>query len=67
MKNKRKLLMVEFFESPAKLSRYITTRKIPKRRILQIVHNRSKYLLFYYTTLKKEEKYNRKYEVLEDD
>lgn len=52
-------VMTEFFKSPALLTRYITTHKIPKRKILSIVHNGEKYVLFYYTTIRKEDKYNR--------
>lgn len=54
-----KFVMTEFFKSPASLTRYITTHKIPKRKILSIVYNGEKYVLFYYTTVRKEDKYNR--------
>lgn len=55
MKKKTKeFIMVEFFTSPALVSKYITTRKIPKRKILSLVYNGAKYVLFYYTTIKKE-------------
>ena len=55
----KEFIMVEFFKSPALLCRYITTRKISKRKILSVVYNGEKYVLFYYTTIRKEEKYNR--------
>lgn len=54
-----KFIMTEFFQSPALLTRYISTHKIPKRKILSIVHNGEKYVLFYYTTVRKEDKYAR--------
>lgn len=54
-----KFIMTEFFKSPALLTKYITTHKIPKRKILSIVHNGDKYVLFYYTTMRKENKYAR--------
>lgn len=55
MKKKiKEFVMVEFFSSPALVSKYITTRKIPKRKILSLVYNGKKYVLFYYTTIKKE-------------
>ena len=52
----KKFLMTEFFSSPASVAKYISTRKIPKRKILSLVHNGEKYVLFYYTTLRKYEK-----------
>lgn len=52
-------IMTEFFTSPASLTKYITTHKIPKRKILSILHNGDKYVLFYYTTIRKEDKYAR--------
>ena len=55
----KKIIMVEFFNSPALVSRYITTHKISKKKILSLVYNGKKYVLFYYTTMYKEEKYNR--------
>ena len=55
----KEFLMVEFFKSPARVCKYITTRKIPKRKILSLVYNGEKYVLFYYTTIRKEEKCNR--------
>lgn len=54
----KEFIMVEFFKSPALLCRYITTRKISKRKILSVVYNGKQYVLFYYTTIRKEEKYN---------
>lgn len=54
----KKFIMVEFFKSPALLCRYITTHKISKKKILQLVYNGKQYVLFYYTTIRKEEKYN---------
>lgn len=54
----KEFIMVEGFKSPALLCRYITTRKIPRRKILSINYNGDKYVLFYYTTIKKEEKAN---------
>ena len=54
----KEFIMVEFFKSPALVSKYITTHKIPKRKILQLVYNGKQYVLFYYTTIRKEEKYN---------
>lgn len=54
----KEFIMVEFFKSPALLCRYITTRKISKKKILQLVYNGKQYVLFYYTTIRKEEKYN---------
>ena len=50
-------IYTEFFRSAALLTRYITTHKIPKRKILSIIHDGEKYALFYYTTIKKEDKY----------
>ena len=55
----KEFIMVEAFNSPALLCRYITTRKISKKKILSIVYNGKKYVLFYYTTMRKEEKGNR--------
>ena len=55
-------IMVEFFNSPALMCRYLTTRKIPKRKVLSVVYNDKGYVLFYYTTMRKEEKYNKRYE-----
>lgn len=55
MKKKiKEFVMVEFFTSPALVSKYIITRRIPKRKILSLVYNGKKYVLFYYTTIKKE-------------
>lgn len=56
----KEFLMVEFFNSPALVTKYITMRKIPKRKILSLVHDGKKYVLFYYTTMRKEERENRK-------
>jgi hypothetical protein len=55
----KKFIMVEFFSSPASVSKYITTHKISKRKILSLVYNGEKYVLFYYTTIKKENKYRK--------
>jgi hypothetical protein len=55
----KEFLMVEFFKSSAMVCKYITTRKIPKRKILSLVYKGDKYVLFYYTTIRKEEKCNR--------
>lgn len=55
----KEFIMVDFFKSPALLCRYITTRKISKRKILSVVYNDNQYVLFYYTTIRSEEKYNR--------
>ena len=55
----KEFIMVEFFNSPAAVSKYITTRKIPKRKILSLVYNGEKYVLFYYTTIRKEEKHRK--------
>ena len=55
----KEFLMTEFFSSPAAVAKYITTRKIPKRKILSLVHNGEKYVLFYYTTMRKEKRNNR--------
>lgn len=55
----KEFIVVEFFTSPALLCKYITTRKIPKRKILSVVYNGNKYVLFYYTTIHKEEKCNK--------
>ena len=55
----KEFIMVEFFKSPALVSKYITVHKIPKRKILSLVYNGKQYVLFYYTTIRKEEKYNR--------
>ena len=63
MKKNKEFLMVEFFNNPSLVTKYITTRKIPKRKILSLVYNSSKYLLFYYTTIHKEEKYNKSKEI----
>lgn len=52
----KEFLMTEFFNSPAAVTKYITTRKIPKRKILSLVHNGEKYALFYYTTMRRYEK-----------
>ena len=54
----KEFIMVEFFNSPALVCKYITSRKIPKRKIMQLVYNGKQYVLFYYTTIRKEEKYN---------
>lgn len=54
--NMKEFIMTEFFKSPISVSKYITTHKIPKRKILSLVHNGKEYVLFYYTTLKKEDK-----------
>ena len=54
----KEFIMVEFFNSPALVCKYITSRKIHKRKILQLVYNGKQYVLFYYTTIRKEEKYN---------
>lgn len=51
----KEFINVEFFKSPALVCRYITTHKIPKRKILSLVHNGKYYALFYYTTLRKED------------
>lgn len=51
----KEFIMVEFFKSPALLCKYITTQKIPKRKILSIVYNNNQYVLFFYTTLRKQE------------
>ena len=56
----KEFIMIEGFKNPALLAKYIKTRKIPKRKILHIVHNGHKYLLFFYTTVRKEEKRNAK-------
>ena len=61
MTNVTKFLIVEFFKSPADVTRYITIRKIPKRKIVSLVYNGELYLLFYYTTLRKEEKCNKRF------
>ena len=52
----KEFLMTEFFSSPAAVTKYISTRKIPKRKILSLIHNGEKYVLFYYTTMRKYEK-----------
>lgn len=52
----KKFIMTEFFKSPALLCKYITTRKISKRKILSVIYNGNQYVLFYYTTLRKEER-----------
>lgn len=49
--------MVGFFENPASITKYITKHKIPKRKVLSIIHNGKEYVLFYYTTIRKEDKY----------
>ena len=49
--------MVEAFNSPAAVTRYISRRKIRKRKILSLVHNGDKYVLFYYTTIRREDKH----------
>ncbi len=54
----KEFIMVEFFKSPALVSKYITVHKIPKRKILSLVYNGKEYVLFYYTSMRKEEKYN---------
>lgn len=55
MKKKiKEFVMVEFFPTSAFVSKYITTRRIPKRKILSLVYNGKYYVLFYYTTIKKE-------------
>ena len=54
----KEFIMVEFFKSPALVGKYITTHKIPKRKILQLIYSDEQYILFYYTTIRKEEKYN---------
>lgn len=55
----KEFIMCEFFKSPAMVSKHITIRKIPKRKILSLVHNGEEYVLFYYTTIRKEEKHNK--------
>ena len=55
----QEFIMVEFFKSPAMACKYITTRKIPKRKILSLVYNGEEYVLFYYTTIRKEERHIR--------
>lgn len=52
----KEFIMTEFFSSPAAVTKYITTRKIPKRKILSLVFNGEKYVLFYYTTMRRYEK-----------
>ena len=59
----KEFIMIEGFRNPAQLGKYVTTRKLPKRKILQIVHNGHKYLLFFYTTVRKEEKRNAKQDI----
>ena len=56
----KEFLMVEFFNNPASVTKYITMRKIPKRKILSLVHDGEKYVLFYYTTMRKYEKKTKK-------
>ena len=55
----KEFIMSEYFESVALLSKYISTRRIPKRKIISVFHNGRKYVLIYYTTIKKEEKFNK--------
>ena len=52
----KEFIMTEFFSSPAAVTKYITTRKIPKRKIMSLIHDGEKYVLFYYTTTRKYEK-----------
>lgn len=54
----KEFIMVEGFSSPALVCKYIRVRKIPKRKILSLVYNGEKYVLFYYTTIRKEEQRN---------
>lgn len=49
--------MVETFNTPALVCRFITAHKIPKREILSLIYKDGKYVLFYYTTIQKEDKY----------
>ena len=55
----KEFIMVEFFNSPASVSKYIATHKISKRKILSLVYNGDKYVLFYYTTMRKEDKHRK--------
>lgn len=53
----KEFIKVEFFNNPALVCKHITTHKIPKRKILSLVYDGEKYVLFYYTTIRKEEKH----------
>lgn len=55
----KKFIMTGYFKSPASVCKYIATHKISKRNILSLVYNGEKYVLFYYTTMRKEEKYRK--------
>lgn len=55
----KEFIMSESFKSRAEISKYITTRKIKQKKILSIVHDGKSYVLFYYTTIRNEEKYRR--------
>ena len=56
----KEFIRVEVFKNPALVCRYIKTHKIPKRKILSLIYSGEGYVLFYYTTIRKEEKYNQK-------
>lgn len=53
----KEFIMVEFFRSPASVTKYIATHKIRKRKILSLIYNGEVYVLFYYSTIRKEDKY----------
>ena len=55
----KEFLMSESFKSRAEIQKYITTHKIRQKKILSIVYDGKSYVLFYYTTIRKEEKYRR--------
>ena len=63
----KEFIMVRVFNSPALMCRYLTIRKIPKRKVLSVVYNGKQYVLFYYTTIRKEEKYSKRYENVPSD
>ena len=52
----KEFLMSESFKSRAEIQKYITTHKIKQKKILSVVHDGESYVLFYYTTIRKEEK-----------
>ena len=53
----KKTCFVNFFKSPAAVSKYITTHKIQKRNILSLFYNGESYALFYFSKLRKEIKF----------
>ena len=55
----KEFIMVETFAHPASVVKYLTTREIPRSKILSLVHDGERYVLFYYTTIHKEDQRGR--------